>query len=195
MDDPTWWCPKGHGQLVRSDTNGVHATCDVCHGFAVTIWLLGEMLVEGAGSAIWRASETAPRGDEVCPACRLPVPSVAAPPVPSGAARVDVCRACELVWVESTAVALLPVLPALAASVGLASPDATHCSNCGALAEDDGEGRCRYCRTPLPRGAPDVVAPFLAWRAAEADLQARRDAGDFVDDYIQSQDAPDGPLL
>jgi hypothetical protein len=195
MDGPTWWCPHGHGELVHSDTNGVHATCDVCHGFAVTIWLLGEMLVEGAGSAIWRAGAGAPAGPDKCPACGQPVPQVAAQPGAAGAATLDVCRNCELVWVEPAAVALLPVLPELAAAAGVASPDPTHCTNCGALAEGDDDGRCRYCRAELPHVAFDVVAPLLAQRAAAADLEARRTTGEFVEDYIQSEATRTEPLL
>jgi len=70
MSASTWWCRAGDGPLVESLTNGMHQTCDACHGFAVTIWLLDEMLVEGRGGQIWRAATAAPVTGDGCPSCR-----------------------------------------------------------------------------------------------------------------------------
>jgi len=53
----------------------MHQTCDACHGFAVTIWLLDEMLVEGRGGQIWRAATAAPVTGDGCPSCRHPMSS------------------------------------------------------------------------------------------------------------------------
>ena len=95
MDEHRAWCPLGDGPLVSSMANGRHETCPGCKGFAVTVWLLEELLVEGAGGAIWRASEAAHADGHPCPDCRAAMRRVSGPKQ----ATLEVCRSCELVWV------------------------------------------------------------------------------------------------
>jgi len=84
MSASTWWCPAGDGPLVESLTNGTHQTCDACHGFAVTIWLLGEMLVEGGGGRSGGPPEQPRRrvtaARRVAVRCRRPPPPPVTPP-------------------------------------------------------------------------------------------------------------------
>ena len=181
-----WWCPRGDGPLVMSADNGVHETCDACHGFCVTVWLLGEMLVEGAGGAVWRSSETATTKGDPCPACRNPMVSVAAPAGPAGTATIEVCRNCELVWVSAAAAQLLPVRPDLAQSAGVTSPDPTHCPNCGAPYSETADGRCTYCHAVVPRPQFDLVAPLLAQLDAIAHADGRRSSG-MVESYMEAE--------
>ena len=97
MDEPTAWCPLGDGRLVTSMANGRHETCPACKGFAVTIWLLEELLVDGAGGSIWRAAERGRADGHPCPDCRAPMRRVSGP----RGATVEVCTSCELVWVDA----------------------------------------------------------------------------------------------
>jgi len=193
MDETTMWCPRGDGPLVRSMANGLHETCDGCHGFAVTIWLLDEMLVDGAGPGIWRDAEQAPRDGEPCPSCRHPMSRVAAPASAGGVVTVQVCRDDELVWVDAASQPLLPAKQALvaiaplAASGGLGSADPTHCPNCGAAYADTGDGRCRYCKQPISRPELAVTAPALAEQETAAHLSDRGPEDDFVSASIEAQ--------
>jgi hypothetical protein len=155
----------------------------------VSIWLLGEMLVEGAGGTIWRASEGQARDGDGCPFCRQAMTTVGVPAKPdAAAASVEVCRQCEAVWVEPGAIPLLPVLPELTA--GVTSPGPTHCANCGAPFADADRDRCPYCKAPIPHRELDVAAPLLAELAAKADHDARAGSG-LVDAYIDSVTAED----
>jgi len=180
---PQMWCPRGDGPLVTSMANGLHETCDGCHGFAVTIWLLDEMLLEGCGPELWRSSAGAALDGQPCPSCRRPMARVHAPPTAAGTAEVELCRNCELVWVEPAAQALLPTRPELTAapvlgpSAGLGSPDPTHCPNCGApFSRADGE-RCPFCKEAIARAPLEVGAPDLAEHEAEERAERRRSSG------------------
>jgi hypothetical protein len=172
---------------VRSAANGVHQTCDACHGFSVTVWLFGEMLVEGAGGELWRASEDAPADGDGCPACRRPMAEVAARAgsTDAAAATVEVCRACELVWVDPEDIPLLPVLPALGTAAGVTAPGPTHCPSCGAPYADTAAGRCSYCKAAVPRQSLDVVAPLLAQLEAAEHAKGRESSG-LVERYIDT---------
>lgn len=177
MESRELWCPKGEGRLVRNETNGVHFTCDVCHGYAISIWLLDELLVDGAGGGLWRASEGAARDASTCPSCRQPMATVDP---------VEICRDCELVWVSPAAASRLPVRPELRAT-GAGAPGATHCPNCGAVYDESDGGRCRYCRAEIPPAHVEVSGPALARDTAEAHLATWRPdpkddwVGDFID--------------
>jgi hypothetical protein len=192
MEETTWWCPGGDGQLVASMDNGLHETCPACHGFAVTIWLLDELLVDGAGGAVWRASATADRDGDPCPSCRKPMAMVTGP----GDAAVQVCRGCEVVWVDVDAQKRLPARaelksdPALADSNGTGSAMPTECPNCGAPYEPNLDGRCTYCRHPMRVQGPSVSAPELdaedlaSSAAARADTSAQPPIGPPVADWL-----------
>ncbi|HVM67746.1 MAG TPA: hypothetical protein VMU14_22925 [Acidimicrobiales bacterium] len=170
MDEHTWWCPLGDGPLVVSLANGRHETCPGCKGFAVTIWLLDELLVDGAGGAIWRAAEGAQADGHPCPGCRTPMRRVVGP----RGAGVEVCRDCEVVWVDAAVQPLLPARPelaamaALASSSGLGTSAPVVCPNCGAPYSTTEEGECRYCRAK-------VAAPVLATSAPELAEDATKD--------------------
>ena len=188
MDDQTWWCPLGDGRLVESMANGRHETCPACKGFAVTVWLLDELLVDGAGAAIWRASEPARPDGDPCPGCRKPMRRVAGP---KGAV-VEVCRECEVVWVDAAVQPLLPARPELAAmavlapSGGVGTSAPTECPNCGAPYSTTEEGECRFCHATI--GAPVLAtsAPELAKEATEEHLAGRffRTATDDYQDAV-----------
>lgn len=186
MDEEGWSCPHGHGVLIRNDVNGVHHTCDTCRGFAVTIWLLDELLADGAGAGIWRSAAGVAAGGEPCPVCATPMRPVAPPAPGTDAGRLEVCRACEVVWVDAMVIPLLPVHPGIAA-VGAAAPDPTHCPTCGAPYDDYLSDRCRYCRSRIIRGAPDALgAPEVAELAARANTDARWPE-DIVHEAIEAQ--------
>ena len=190
VDEPSWWCPIGDGKLVRTTENGVHQTCDGCRGFAVTIWLLDELLVDGAGGTIWRSSAQAPRAGDPCPACRAPMARVQA----TGGATVEVCRSCEVVWVSAEAQALLPgrpelqADPGLAATHGIGSPEPTHCPNCGAPFSETIDGCCPYCREAINRevlssSAPELAARVTAEHAREgASAESREEHSEAIAD-------------
>ena len=179
MEPPVLWCPSGEGRLVRNDSNGVHYTCDVCHGFAISIWLLDELLVEGAGATLWRASEGAATDGSPCPSCRHPMAEVDP---------VQICRSCELVWVSRVASTHLPVSPALAPT-GAGAPGPTHCPHCGAVYQDTAGGRCRYCRAEITPAEVAVSAPEVARKTADANIAPRRPdrRDDWVADYMDRE--------
>ncbi len=183
VDEHTAWCPLGDGPLVRSMANGRHETCPGCKGFAVTVWLLEELLVDGAGGAIWRASEGARPDGHPCPDCRAAMGRVTGPK----GATVEVCRACELVWVEAAAQPLLPARPelaalaALAASSGLGSSDPAVCPNCGAPYSTTEDGECRFCRAVVCRPVLGTSAPDLA-----GERIASREWEGATDDYLDA---------
>ena len=167
VDEHTWWCPLGDGPLVTGMANGRHETCPGCKGFAVTIWLLDELLVDGVGGAIWRASEGASADGHPCPGCRAAMRRVTGPK----GATVEVCRTCEVVWVDAAVQPLLPARPELAAlaplgaSGGIGSASPSVCPNCGAPYSTDEDGRCRYCRAQVATPALSTSAPELAQQA------------------------------
>jgi len=183
VEDHRAWCPLGDGPLVSSMANGRHETCPGCKGFAVTVWLLEELLVEGAGGAIWRASEAARTDGHPCPDCRAPMRRV----VGAKQVTLEVCRSCELVWVDGAVQALLPARPelaalaALAASGGLGSPDPTECPGCGAPYTSSEDGRCRFCRAVVARpvlatSAPEIAAQETADHTVARTWQGATDA-------------------
>jgi hypothetical protein len=187
VDEHTAWCPLGDGPLVRSMANGRHETCPGCKGFAVTIWLLEELLVDGAGGSIWRASERARQDGHPCPDCRAPMRRVSGP----RGATVEVCRTCELVWVDADVQPLLPARPelaalaALAASGGVGSSDPTACPTCGAPYSPTPDGLCRYCRAVVVRPELDTSAPELAGERM-ADREASRTWEGATDQYLDA---------
>jgi hypothetical protein len=187
VEEHTAWCPLGDGPLVRSMANGRHETCPGCKGFAVTIWLLEELLVDGAGGSIWRASERARPDGHPCPDCRAPMRRVSGP----RGATVEVCRTCELVWVDAEVQALLPARPELAAlaplapSGGLGSSDPTACPTCGAPYSQTPDGLCRYCRAVVARPVLETSAPELAGERA-ADREVARDWEGATDQYLDA---------
>jgi hypothetical protein len=164
VDEHTAWCPLGDGPLVPSMANGRHETCPGCKGFAVTIWLLEELLVDGAGGSIWRASEGAGQDGHPCPDCRKAMRRVKGPK----GATVELCRECELVWVDAEVQPLLPARPelaglaALAGSSGIGTSDPTVCPNCGGPFNPTEEGLCRYCRAVVARPVLETSGPELA---------------------------------
>ena len=173
------WCPEGEGRLVRNEANGVHFTCDVCHGYAISIWLLDELLVDGAGAAMWRASEGIIGHGVPCPSCRKPMVKVDP---------VEICRDCELVWVSRAASARLPVRAGLEAT-GASAPGATHCPSCGAVYDESDGGRCRYCHAVIAPSTVSVSAPRLALEATEARIAPRLPDpdDDWVGDFIERE--------
>jgi hypothetical protein len=191
VDEHTAWCPLGDGRLVRSMTNGRHETCPGCRGFAVTIWLLEELLVEGVGGCIWRASEGATTDGHPCPDCRTAMRRVNGPK----GARVEICRACELVWIDAEVQALLPARPelaalaALASSSGLGSSDPVVCPSCGAPYTWTEDGACRFCRAAVARPVLGTSGPELATDESAGHLEGRAWKG-AMDDYLDA--AADG---
>ena len=185
MDEHTAWCPLGDGPLVASMANGRHETCPGCDGFAVTIWLLEELLVDGAGGAIWRASEAAAADGHPCPDCRVAMRRVTGP----RAATLEVCRACELVWVDADVQPLLPARPelralaALAASAGLGSSDPSTCPTCGAPYSPSEDGRCRFCHDVVERPVLATDAPSLAAATTDGHVESRTYEG-ATDEYL-----------
>jgi len=167
--------------------NGRHETCPGCKGFAVTIWLLEELLVDGAGGAIWRASEAAAGDGHPCPDCRAPMRRVSGPK----GATVEVCRTCELVWVDGQVAPLLPARPELqqlagvAGATGIASSDPTECPTCGAPYARTEEGTCRFCHAVIPRAVLTTDAPDLAAEESEARVESRTYEG-ATDEYLDA---------
>jgi hypothetical protein len=187
VDEPTAWCPLGDGRLVSSMANGRHQTCPGCKGFAVTIWLLEELLVDGAGGSIWRASEGARPDGHPCPECRSAMRRVTGPK----AATVEVCRSCEVIWVDAAVQALLPARPelvalaALAGSGGLGSSDPTACPNCGAPYSVTEDGVCRFCRAAVARPVLATSGPEIA-AAETADHVVARSWEGATDQYLDA---------
>jgi len=187
VDEQTWWCPLGDGPLGESMANGRHESCPGCRGFAVTVWLLDELLVDGAGGAIWRASEGAAADGHPCPGCRKPMRRVTGPK----GATVEVCRACELVWVDAAVQPLLPARPELAALAPLAGSGGTGtsaplvCPNCGAPYSTDEAGRCRYCREAVSAPVLATSAPDLAQEATTEHIEELEYRG-ATDDYLDA---------
>jgi hypothetical protein len=184
MAETEYWCPRGDGPLTRNTANGVHETCDSCHGFAVTIWLLDEMLVDGVGPHVWQASHDAPADGDPCPACRQNMAQVESPTGSAGQATVEVCRDCELVWVSAEAEVKLAVKNDLT-PVGPAAPGCTHCPACGAPYSDADQGRCPFCKAVIEHPALTVTAPELGEREAQARARPRG-SSDWVDDFIDT---------
>jgi hypothetical protein len=187
VEEHTWWCPLGDGPLVESMANGRHETCPGCKGFAVTIWLLDELLVDGAGGAIWRASEAAAPDGHPCPGCRAAMHRVAGPK----GATVEVCRACEVVWVDAAVQPLLPARPELAAlavlsaSGGVGTSAPTACPNCGAPYSTTEDGECKFCRARVAVPVLATNAPDLAKEATDEHLAGRAYQG-ATDEYLDA---------
>jgi len=187
VEEHTWWCPLGDGRLVESLANGRHETCPGCKGFAVTIWLLDELLVDGVGGAIWRASEGAGADGHPCPGCRKPMRRVTGPKP----ATLEVCRDCEVVWVDAAVQPLLPARPELAAlaplaaSGGLGTSAPVVCPNCGAPFDADEEGECRYCRAKVAAPVLATSAPELAQDASSGHAASRTYEG-ATDAYLDA---------
>ena len=187
MDEQTWWCPLGDGPLVESMSNGRHESCPGCKGFAVTIWLLDELLVDGAGGAIWRAAEQAGADGHPCPGCRRAMRRVTGP----RGATVEVCRECEVVWVDAATQPLLPARPELAQLAALASSGGAGtaaplvCPTCGAPYSTDEDGRCRYCRATVAAPVLPTSAPDLAEEATAEHIDEREQRG-ATDDYLDA---------
>jgi hypothetical protein len=155
--------------------NGRHETCPACKGFAVTVWLLGELLADGAGAAIWRAAGAARADGHPCPGCRTPMHRVTGPK----GATVEVCRDCEVVWVDAAVQPLLPARPELATMAALTGPGGlgtsapTVCPNCGAPYSTTEDGDCKYCRAKVAQPVLATSAPELAKEATEEHLRER----------------------
>jgi hypothetical protein len=193
VDEHTAWCPRGDGRLVSSMANGRHRTCPGCKGFVVTIWLLEELLVDGAGGAIWRASDGARPDGHPCPDCRTAMRRVTGPK----AATVEVCRTCEVVWVDAAAQPLLPARPelarlaALTTSGGLGSSDPSVCPNCGGPFTMTEGGLCRFCKQPVARPVLETSGPELAAEVT-ADHVAARSWRGATDDELDAAAADGG---
>lgn len=184
VDPEHWTCPHGHGTLVRNDDNGLHHTCQVCRGFAVTIWLFDELLADGVGAGIWRSSQSATADGDPCPLCGQRLRPVDPPTPTDDGGRIEVCRNDEVVWVDATVIPLLPVHPGLS-TAGIAAPEPTRCPTCGAPISDVLDDRCHYCRAHIRR-AEESAGPELA-QAEEAARMAQRWPEDLVHEAIERQ--------
>jgi len=153
-------CPAcGAGLQEVAGHPGRRYCCPDCQGFAMGQALLRPSLAEGAATAIWVSSAGAPAAGRACPFCSRPMRPTQAPPSEAGRATVEVCRTCEVVWVDASGAALLPAAPRGAAPGG---PPAVpvRCPWCGAPYELTADGGCRYChRAVVPPTIVVVAGP------------------------------------
>ena len=148
-------CPACGTPLQEVKDHGRRYCCPGCRGYAVGQAALRPLLAEGAACRIWIATADAPATGPACPFCSDPMRTAAAPPSDAGTASVEVCRSCEMVWIDASQAPLLPAAPQTAAPGGGPPSVPTRCVWCGAPYQLTSDGSCRYCHRSVV--APTVV--------------------------------------
>lgn len=142
--------------MVRVVAQGIHHECGACHGRLEGLVPFHESLAPADGAGVWRTSKTGPCVGR-CPFCHG---ELRAPDGDAGTAGLAVCRACEQVWVPDGAATWMhdhaPAVPP--DGHGRHRDHVDGCDYCGAPFSPDPQGRCRYCRTPLPELNRVVIA-------------------------------------
>jgi len=148
-------CPAcGAGLQQVEGHGGRRYCCPACKGFAMGLAALRPALAQGATTRIWVSSANAVASGRACPFCSRPMRPAVAPPTEAGTAKVEVCRTCEMVWVDAEAAPLLPGPGPQDSAPGgpLAVP--VRCDWCGGPYQLTNDGSCRYC-------GHAVVAPTI----------------------------------
>jgi hypothetical protein len=150
---PSHPCPTCGSTLQEVSNHGRRYCCPGCKGYAIGQAALRPLLADGAAARIWMSSAESPCTGPACPFCSHPMRGSTAPPSAAGAATVQVCRSCEMVWIDASQGALLPAAPP--AGAGGPPPVPDRCHWCGAPYELTADGSCRYCHRAVV--APTVV--------------------------------------
>lgn len=129
--------------------------CPACSGQMHGLSPFERLLADGVGASVWVAAEDG-RPAQQCPYCRL---AMRRPDRLAGAPDgMAVCRLCEQVWVPVRAASWMAEHRGTAATAATATPPMpTRCENCGAPAEPDELGRCRYCQAQISSPAPVLL--------------------------------------
>lgn len=153
-------CPQCSGPLRPDPADPHRLECRPCGGVLVGLSPFERMLTDGVGTRMWVAShDGSPAGP--CPWCGRPMASPA--PGAGGPAGLAVCHLCQQVWIPAaagpwmTAHAAPGPVPAPGAPAAPPGAVAAECSNCGAPAEPDQLGRCRYCHAQIAAPQPVTV--------------------------------------
>ena len=131
--------------------------CPACAGTLEGFSPFRAGLAEGAAQRLWVACAGGAAGDP-CPYCNRPLRIPVDADAPPG---LGICRGCEQVWIPASALGWVtghaaPGRPAGPPPAAASAPPAD-CPNCGAPAETDPEGRCRYCRVQITAPPPPVI--------------------------------------
>ncbi len=97
-------CPACKVLLERTHLDfGVVWVCPRCGGRAVTVSLLRRKVQRQFINSIWQKvrsdSESKPRPDRLCPACRRPLRQLTDYGI-SGPLELDACRSCQFIWFD-----------------------------------------------------------------------------------------------
>lgn len=104
-------CPLGCGPLEPHTTRaGLLWTCKVCHGRAVTMPVLRQIIPPAAARRLWRdLSEQPKAGARLCPVCQKSMHSLLLPNQQI-TLEIDACRSCHLFWFDAHELEQAPAL-------------------------------------------------------------------------------------
>jgi DNA-directed RNA polymerase subunit M/transcription elongation factor TFIIS len=136
-------CPACAGHLLTGQVEGLRQyVCDCCAGVVIGIAVLRQ-LAGPVGQHIWTAEALPGVGVSAgrCPFCSSPmVPK----PGPS-AGTAAICKGCEVVWLDKTAVSSLPVRTTASPDQTTLETETPRCGQCGAPILHTWDEQCQYC--------------------------------------------------
>ncbi len=101
-------CPICNTPLQKSlDEHGSHLRCPGCGMRGVSIAVLRRFVDRGFVNQLWQQARTAPSGTHSCPTCPGVLRRILFPGDPQGK-QLEVCAACQVVWLSESAFAQLP---------------------------------------------------------------------------------------
>lgn len=106
-------CPRCSVPLETHVARGaVHYVCPQCDGRAANIPLLRRTLEPASVNHLWRtvcdAHPTDHHGTLRCPSCRTRMHPAGVPGTDGGEIQLDVCRVCQIVWLDAGEIERLP---------------------------------------------------------------------------------------
>ena len=101
-------CPRC-GTALRRVTEPAGYACPECGGQAAALGQLRRELDAAAVNRLWQAARSAPATGPACPSCTHPTAVV-----PVFGVELDVCRACQWVWLDAGERDVLPAAPVVA---------------------------------------------------------------------------------
>jgi Zn-finger nucleic acid-binding protein len=152
---PSATCPSCRSPLNEEQAPaGSRWLCFNCGGAAEARPTLAKEAPEDAVKAIFAAGATGP-GTRPCPMCRGPMGVARVDTDPPGGTDIDVCVACDLVWLDANDRAQIPMRMSADLEANLQQTAAEHdasviaapdrCPECGAPWSLDDGARCKFC--------------------------------------------------